>query len=81
MKRRILGIFVICVAVTYLGPSICTAADVKVMYAIGLLDYGENARHERMIGPSEALNYDNCQDITERNISPNILKYCSAERH
>jgi len=31
---------VICVTMTYSGLSICTAADVKVMYAIGLLDYG-----------------------------------------
>lgn len=44
MKRRALRMFVICVTMTYLGLSICTAADVKVMYAIGLLDYGENAR-------------------------------------
>lgn len=44
MKRRILGMFVICVTMTYLGSSICTAADVKVMYAIGLLDNGENAK-------------------------------------
>jgi len=44
MKRRILGIFIICVTMTHLGSSISTAADVKVMYAIGLLDYGENAR-------------------------------------
>jgi len=44
MKRRTLGMLVVCVTMTYLGPSICTAADIKVMYAIGLLDYGENAR-------------------------------------
>jgi len=28
----------------HLGSSICNAADVKVMYAIGLLDNGENAK-------------------------------------
>jgi len=44
MKRRILRIFIICATMTHLGSSISTAADVKVMYAIGLLDYGENAR-------------------------------------
>ena len=44
MKRIILGMFVIYIAMTYLGLSICTAADVKVMYAIGILDYGENAK-------------------------------------
>ncbi|HUO77364.1 MAG TPA: hypothetical protein VMU21_07270 [Thermodesulfovibrionales bacterium] len=44
MKRRILRIFIICVTMSHLGSSISTAADVKVMYAIGLLDYGENAR-------------------------------------
>jgi hypothetical protein len=46
MKKRILGIFFICVIMTWsvLGPSISTAADVKVMYAIALLDHGENAK-------------------------------------
>ena len=42
--RRILGMFVICLTMTHLGLSICTAADVKVMYAIGLLANGENAK-------------------------------------
>ncbi len=44
MKRKILAMLVICVAVAHLGLSICTAADVKVMYAVGLLDYGEDAK-------------------------------------
>ena len=44
MKRKILGMFIICGTMTHLGSSICTAADVKVMYAIGLLDNGENAK-------------------------------------
>ena len=44
MKKRILAMFVICIAISSLGSSICTAADVKVMYAIGLLDSGENAK-------------------------------------
>jgi len=44
MKERMLGMLLICVTLTYLGLSTCTAADVKVMYAIGLLDNGENAK-------------------------------------
>ena len=35
---------VICMAMIHLGSSICSAADVVVMYAIGLLDNGENAK-------------------------------------
>ena len=44
MKKRILEMFVIGIAISLLGSSLCTAADVKVMYAIGLLDNGENAK-------------------------------------
>ena len=44
MKTSILCMFVICITVIPLGSSPCTAADVKVMYAIGLLDRGEHAK-------------------------------------
>jgi hypothetical protein len=44
MKRRILGVVVTCVTMIHLGSSLCTAADVKVMYAVGILDYGEDAK-------------------------------------
>src|SRR5512139_3360718 len=44
MKRRISGMIVICMAMIHLGSSICSAADVVVMYAVGLLDNGENAK-------------------------------------
>lgn len=44
MKRRISGMIVICMAMINLGSSICSAADVVIMYAIGLLDHGENAK-------------------------------------
>ena len=43
MKQRILAM-IVCIAIGPLGSSICTAADVTVMYAIGLLDHGENAK-------------------------------------
>jgi hypothetical protein len=44
MRRRILGMFVIWATMIYLGSSSCSAADVRVMYAVGLLDRGENAK-------------------------------------
>ncbi len=44
MKKRILTMFVICIAICLSVSSICTAADVIVMYAVGLLDNGENAK-------------------------------------
>ncbi len=44
MNRKIFGIVILGVSLTLLGLSICNASDVKVMYAIGLLDYGDNAK-------------------------------------
>jgi hypothetical protein len=44
MKKSIHCMFVICVTMIHLGSSLCTAADVKVMYAIGLLEKGDNAK-------------------------------------
>lgn len=44
MDRRILGTVILGVSFVLLGLSICDASDVKVMYAIGLLAYGENAK-------------------------------------
>lgn len=46
MKKRIRGMFFICVIMSWsvLGLSIANAADVKVMYAIALLDHGEDAK-------------------------------------
>jgi hypothetical protein len=52
MKRRILGPFAICITIIHFGSSTCSAADVPVMYAIGLLDNGENAK----VLPTEEFN-------------------------
>ena len=44
MKKNILCMFFICLTMIHAGSTLCTAADIKVMYAIGLLDKGENAK-------------------------------------
>lgn len=54
MKTRIIVMFVMVIAAVLLGTSSSSGGDVKVMYAVGLLDVGERAR---LLPPEEFNRY------------------------
>jgi hypothetical protein len=54
MKRKILTLCVMVVAAVFLGSTVSDGGEVKVMYAVGLLDVGERAR---LLTPDEFNRY------------------------
>jgi hypothetical protein len=70
MKTTILTLSVMVVAVVFLGSTVSDGGDVRVMYAVGLLDVGERAR---LLTPEEfnryLTNYDKFKDQVEKAIT------------